>query len=193
MKASSRNHHEPPGHRHVVTFYPDESTLARTASRFLGIALRQSLPAIIIATPQHQTAITSEFSRCGFDRAQLTAEGNLLIVDSDEFLERVMSGADPIPARFDATADDLIAQACHGRQQCLVYGYGDAVDVLWKRGNPEAAVRLELLWNRARNRADFSLLCAYAVDNFSNQVSTRPDRQAVCDQHDHVVDVDLAV
>jgi hypothetical protein len=105
----------------------------------------------------------------------------------------VMSGADPIPARFDETTNDLIARACLGRQQCRVYGYGDAVDVLWKRGNPEAAVRLELLWNRARKRADFSLLCAYAVDNFSNQVSTRPGRQAVCDQHDHVVDVDLAV
>jgi hypothetical protein len=62
------------------------------------------------------------------------------------------------------------------------------VDVLWKRGNPEGAIRLEILWNRVSTHAHFSLLCGYAVGNFYKQVGTGPDRDAVCSLHNNVIE-----
>ena len=40
------------------------------------------------------------------------------------------------------------------------------VDLLWKQGKTEAAIRLEVLWNNLADSHVFSLLCGYAIGNF---------------------------
>jgi hypothetical protein len=40
------------------------------------------------------------------------------------------------------------------------------VDVLWRRGQTVAAVRLETLWNQLAQTHAFSLLCGYSMGNF---------------------------
>lgn len=173
---------------HAVAFYDDEESLGRTVADFLAPGLGGAAAAIVIASPSRQPVILKELARRGLNVEALKAAGDLQIVESDRLLERIMSSADPSPARFRAAVDELIERACRGRHGWPVRAYGDAVDLLWKRGNPEGAIRLEVLWNRFTTHAQFSLLCAYARNNFSKRVDRRPDHQAVCDQHNRIIE-----
>jgi len=60
------------------------------------------------------------------------------------------------------------------------------VDVLWKSGQKEAAIRLEILWNQLANTQAFSLLCGYAMGHFYKDANF----QEVCRHHTHVVSAD---
>jgi hypothetical protein len=175
---------------HSVKFYDDERSLGRTVAEFLAPGLRQQLPAIVIATPEHRSMIARELGTRGVDIRPLERDGDLQMLDADEVLARFMVGTEPDPARFHATVDALIARACKDRLPCPVRVYGEMVDVLWKRANAEGAIRLEMLWNRVATQAQFSLLCGYGVGNFYKEVATGPNFQTVCDQHNHVIPVD---
>lgn len=174
---------------HSVKFYDDERALGRTVAEFLAPGLQQRLPAIVIATPDHRTIIAKELKARGVKVRQLEQDGDLQMLDADDILARFMVGTEPDPARFHATVDELIARACKDRLPCPLRAYGEMVDVLWKRANPEGAIQLERLWNRVATQAQFSLLCGYAVGNFYKEVETGPGFQAVCDQHNHVIPV----
>jgi signal transduction histidine kinase len=66
------------------------------------------------------------------------------------------------------------------------------VDLLWRRGQQRAALRLEEFWERLRAQYPLSLLCAYVMGNFFNESHSTGFRH-VCDLHDRVLPVnDLA-
>jgi hypothetical protein len=175
---------------HSVKFYENERSLGRTVAEFLAPGLRERLPAIVIATPDHRAMITRELGARGVDVRQREQDGDLQLLDAEEILARFMVGTEPNPVRFHATIDQLIARACRDRLPSPVRVYGEMVDVLWKRANAEGAIRLEMLWNRVATQAQFSLLCSYAVGSFYKEVATGPTRQTVCDQHNHVIPAD---
>jgi len=50
-----------------------------------------------------------------------------------------------------------------------VRAYGEMVDVLWQRGERDAAIRLEEFWNDLARLQTFSLLCAYCIDHLDPQ------------------------
>ena len=59
------------------------------------------------------------------------------------------------------------------------------VDVLWKRGEFEAAINLEILWNRLATKYRFALLCGYAMGSFYKQTQQLADIAAL---HSRVID-----
>jgi hypothetical protein len=60
------------------------------------------------------------------------------------------------------------------------------VDVLWKDGQRDAAIRLEVLWNQLSAPEAFALMCGYAIGNFYKDVGYLD----VCQQHTHIVSAD---
>jgi hypothetical protein len=64
--------------------------------------------------------------------------------------------------------------------------YGQMVDVLWKEGRQDAAIRLELLWNELANAQPFSLMCGYAMGPFYKNASF----DEICGHHTHVLSAD---
>ena len=70
---------------------------------------------------------------------------------------------------------EVIKTACGGRPNCTVRIYGQMVDVLWKNGQQEAAIRLETLWNQLANTQAFSLLCGYAMGQFYTDANFQED------------------
>jgi hypothetical protein len=173
-----------------VKFYNGERSLGRTVADFLEPGLRQSDPAIVIATAAHRMLIATELTARGINVPRLEAAGDLQMLDADHMLGEIMAGSDPDAAKFHRVIDELLDRACRGRRPCPVRAYGELVDVLWKGGNAEGAIRLEILWNRVSTHAQFSLLCGYAVGNFYKQISTGPDRRAVCAVHNQVLEED---
>jgi hypothetical protein len=60
------------------------------------------------------------------------------------------------------------------------------VDVLWKKGERDAAIRLEMLWNQLSHIEAFSLLCGYAMGDFYKDANV----DDICRQHSHIVSAD---
>jgi signal transduction histidine kinase len=73
-----------------------------------------------------------------------------------------------------------------GRDGGRIRAYGEMVDVLWKRGNTTAAIRLEELWDEAVKECSLTLLCAYLMGNFYKEGDSERFMQ-VCRNHSHVI------
>jgi signal transduction histidine kinase len=108
------------------------------------------------------------------------------LLDARETLARFMVDGLPDAALFDEVVGGLVARArTHGCHAPL-RAYGEMVDMLWRDGNPRAAIRLEELWNDLGKRHSFALLCGYLMDNFVAEAHGE-GFQRVCDTHTHVL------
>ena len=77
------------------------------------------------------------------------------------------------------------ASAAVGRSRTRVAVFGEMVALLWARGNPAAALRLEELWNSLARTHAFSLCCAYPMKGFTSQQDAAAFMK-ICAQHSHV-------
>ena len=172
------------GHFHAVRFYEDAQSLSRMVATFVAEGFIESLPAIIIATPEHLDAIFEKLSAMSFDLDHVKRQGDLIVLDARDTLALFMVDGMPNAEKFEATMLPVIDRVCRGRQDCVIRAYGEMVDVLWKDGKSDAAIRLEILWNRLADRHGFALLCGYSMGNFYKQTERFEE---VCRQHAHVV------
>jgi hypothetical protein len=94
-----------------------------------------------------------------------------------------MVGELPDPDRFRESMGGLIEKVACDRRQ--VRGYGEMVDLLWRAGKPDGAIRLEELWNDLACRYTLSILCSYRMGNFYSE-SHAAHFEQVCSTHSHV-------
>jgi len=80
-----------PGFPHAVRFYNDDRSLGRTVADFLEPGLRQSDPAIVIATAAHRMLIATELTERGINLPRLEAAGDLQMLDADQVLREIDS------------------------------------------------------------------------------------------------------
>ena|SRR5688572_17626034 len=172
-------------HHHAVQFYGDDESLFVTVAGFLSQGLVDGHPAIIIATQDHSDAILDHLSRRMIDVARARRMRGLVVLDAQETLDQFMDGDHPDPERFEENVGRLIASLLEGREnRILIRAYGEMVDVLWKQGRTQAAIRLEILWNRLAQRYGFALLCGYSMGNFFKATRGFED---ICREHTHVI------
>jgi hypothetical protein len=178
--------HDGPIHarHHAVQFYGNDQALVTTVGGFIGEGLIAGQPAIVIATPSHSAAIVDELSRRLIDVQQAKRIGDLVCLDAEETLATFMAGDVPNPGAFRKNVGDALDQALGGRVRTPVRAYGEMVDVLWKKGRAEAAIKLEILWNELAASHAFQLLCGYSMGNFYKQAEYF---EQVCQQHTHVI------
>ena len=174
-----------PKHHHAVQFYDTDTSLFVTVASFLAEGLVARQPAIVIATAAHRAAIEEHLCGRLIDCEAAKRQGDLLLLDAEETLGLFMVNGQPDRDMFEANIGRMIEQALAGRTRVTVRAYGEMVDVLWKRGESEAAINLEILWNRLAAKYDFALLCGYAMGSFYKQTKRRADVVAL---HSHVVD-----
>jgi len=170
-------------HFHAVRFYVDDESLCRIVSEFIGDGLAAGAPAIIIATSAHREQILAAIDALSLDGARLTSTGELQVLDAESTLSMFMKDGRPDAGAFRSTVGEVLKRARAARPGMTIRAYGEMVDWLWKHGAPDAAIRLEVLWNALAERYPFSLLCGYAMGNFYKQGSY----EQICNQHTHVV------
>jgi hypothetical protein len=175
----------PAHHQHAVQFYENEVSLFKTVAGFLGQALIDEQPGIMIATKPHRTAILDRLKARFIDVDQAQRSGNLIVLDARETLERFMVADMPDANAFEATIGGLVSRVLEQHPgPTMIRAYGEMVDVLWKDGKADAAIRLEMLWNKLAAQHGFALLCGYAMGNFYKETVRF---EAVCRQHAHIV------
>jgi hypothetical protein len=176
----------PPAHHHAVRFYDNDKSLAQIVAQFLGEGLAAGHPGIVVATPAHRGAILKALAATSLDVVGLQRSDDLVFLDAEETLSLFMTDGKPEDGAFMKSMFDVVKRVCRGRSDCTIRIYGEMVDVLWKNGQQQAAIDLEMLWNRLANMQAFSLLCGYAMGHFYKDANV----QEICRHHTHVVSAD---
>ena len=173
-----------PAHaNHFVQFYEEESALFEMVGEFLAAGLRARDRLLVIATPEHRDGFLRELDA---DGAAALADGRLVCLDARQTLARFLVGGQPDPARSHALIAEVMGEASDGAGGRCVRAYGEMVDLLWRDGAADAALRLEDLWNEAGNKHCFSLFCAYTIGHFYKEGDGRRFYE-VCRQHTHII------
>ena len=148
-------------HSHAVHFYREGAAMGAHVAKFLLEGLYSKDSVFVVASRDSQDAIRKHLVS---DLPHLTALPYYVAVDADELLSSFLVDATPDRDQFFAVMDGIFAKPSRTGRPIRVYG--EMVVRLWQAGLPEAALKLEDLWNRLADRYKFSLLCAYPMNLF---------------------------
>jgi signal transduction histidine kinase len=155
----------------VVQFYGEDTFLLDELSRFIGTALGAGEAAVVIATEEHRDGLNQRLQACGLDTAKAIGQGRYVTLDAAETLSKIMLHGSPDASSFAAVVSTVIQRvtACTPGEPRRVAAFGEMVALLWADGRPEAAIRLEQLWNQFAETHPISLRCAYPLSSFHRE------------------------
>jgi hypothetical protein len=172
--------HPEPGH-HLVQIYQDDAFLRDAVAQFVEAGLHAGEAALVIATPANQ-ALAME--RLGPLAEHAIRRGQLCLLDAAATLQAIMPAGELDRSPFRRIIGGTIAEL--RLQFPGVRVHGEMVDLLWRAGRRDAALRLEELWNELGKLQDFSLLCAYPVDPLDAGSYGGP-LECLCKAHTHLI------
>jgi signal transduction histidine kinase len=171
---------------HLVQFYENSHYLIDGVGRYIGEGLSAGEAGVVIATPPHRGSLEKALTERGLDLREARQDGRFVSLDAGETLSRFWDGGSFQKSLLQEVIGSALSRASQAGRVRRVRVYGEMVALLWSRGDREAAVELERLWNDLGNRHDFSLLCAYPIKDFSGQTHEK-DFQEVCAAHTAVI------
>ncbi len=146
---------------HHVVFHESEGELAARVTDYLVEAMARGGVAIVAATPDHRQAFRDRLIRAGVDLARATASGTYIELDAAAVVETFMIHGWADPASFWRAITPLLKVSEPGRRPVAIFT--EMVALLWQRGQVNAAVDVEALWNELAKQYTFDILCAYPV------------------------------
>jgi DNA-binding NarL/FixJ family response regulator len=174
-------------HRHEVLFYSDDTVLLDRLSRFVAAALNAGNAAIVLATKAHRDSLLQRLKAGGVDTDGALQKGTYISLDAADVLSTVMVNDLPDAARFFGGLGGFIEAAAKAAkpEQPRVVAFGEAVDLLQAQGKPDAAIRLEQLWNDVGKTFGLDILCGYDSSNFHGEEDEHVF-QSICAEHSAV-------
>jgi CheY-like chemotaxis protein len=162
---------------HAAQFYESERFLHRAVAAFMAQGNRLGGPLAMITS---RRMFDSVIHQLALDPA------GVLFVDAEQMLEHIMNTGRVHPGRLEVAVERLVGDADRIDKGGTLWIYGEMVDVLCRRGRRQAAIDLEVQWNRiTAHRRPSVTACAYAMAGFDSEASAESLR-AICAQHTHV-------
>jgi DNA-binding NarL/FixJ family response regulator len=173
--------------RHEALFFSDDAVFLDTFARFIAVALKAGGAAIVVATESHREALRLRLKSQGVDVDAATRQGTYIQLDVAETLFTFMVNDMPDEARFFEIVGGLIEAAAKavGRGHSRVVACGECSPRLWAEGNPDAAIRLEQLWDEVGKTSDVDILCGYALSSFHRKEDEHVF-ESICKEHSAV-------
>jgi signal transduction histidine kinase len=169
---------------HAVQFYESEDYLIGLIAGFVAEGLMDRQPTVVILAPHRVDPLTRALEDKGVNVANETASDFLILVDAAETLNGLMDGNRPVHDRFRTLVSPVIARSA-ARKPGGIRAYGEMVDLLSRRGNTDAAIEIEELWNEVSREQPISMLCGYHMGSFRDATHTASlDR--ICRAHTRV-------
>ena len=176
--------------RHGVQFYFDDAFLIDALSEFVRTALQGGQAVILVATRDHRLDCAERLRQKGLNLSLAIESGRYLAFDASDTLDRLMLGNSPVSSRFEQVIGNIISNstvnACPVHHHAPVAIFGEMVALLMDRGEYEAALSLEQLWNDFSKRVSFDLLCGYRISSF-DRTAHRELFHRICSAHDVVM------
>ncbi len=169
---------------HIVQFYDGEDFLCQTVCEYAAGGLGSGDPVVIIATKSHLRAFTERLEANSINTTRALVRGQLTLLDAEDTLSLISNENDIDWARLKTYVGGLIEKLRRLHDERPVRVFGEIVDLLWKEGKRQTAIRLERFWNELAKLESFSLLCGYSLDNFPSADDSSDHRQ-ICGIHSH--------
>lgn len=171
--------------QHFVQFYESESFLETRVAEFISKAFESGDAAVLIATPEHCSAIEKLISTQGFSIPELAKTGRYFSFDAKEMLSRFMLANVPNEKLFYRELRPVLDKATDGHRR-RVRAFGEMVSLLCANKNFDAAIKLEGMWNDLNLSYPISLLCAYPMKDFCGTSVSEAFHQ-ICHAHSTVL------
>ena len=180
------NRWEPAPGIHAVQFYENTSVLHDSVVRFFAAAMTGGEPSMIVARPGTFETVSARLaSDYGASLAEVASR--IRFLDVDAALGQVMTGTSLDLSRLEQGFSAWLTDSRRLHGERTIWLYGEMVDVLCERGNHDAAIRMEELWNTRFFGPRVSVLCGYAAGAFDTDHTGAARLQTVCRQHTHVM------
>lgn len=170
--------------KHFVRFYEHDDFFTTSVGGYLEESLADERNVLVIAGPKHRTALETHLAGMGVDLHALTSEGRYVALDAAECLDAFRRNGQPDAALFERHISPWIMRLTSDGRELSISD--EMVALLWADGNPDAAIRLEALWNALQEHHDFTLCCAYPMQGFADREATTPFRH-ICRAHSRVL------
>jgi hypothetical protein len=169
---------------HFVQFYERDDYLIESLAGYVAAALETGNSSIVIATLAHRAAVQRELMHRGIALSHAIETGRYVVLDAAETLAKFMVDGMPDVNLFNEQVGPIIEQLSEGGRR--VHAFGEMVSLLWHDGHPDAAIRLEDLWNELARLHRFALLCAYPISAFDKATHEAPFN-GICACHTRVI------
>jgi hypothetical protein len=171
---------------HVIQLYTDDAFLIRAATHFVANGLAGGEAVVIVATREHQHALTEALAGLTNVPAAI-ARARLTLVDAHACLAELMRDGRPDREALRASVTALLdraAAAADGRVRL----FGEMVNLVLPQSLP-AAVALEAMWSEILVERSLSMLCPYRINNFDRRIQ-REVLPKLSLGHSHLVPVE---
>ncbi len=173
-------------HKHSVQLYGgDERLLAVNVAKYVATGLRQGEGVLVIASPEHTSAILNQIGLSGGGAVQAVEENRLILLDARSTLDLMTKDGQLDTALFQETIGGAVARL-RGMPGAGRRAYGEMVGVLWERGDIAAAIRLEDIWNEFLTSAGLELYCAYPINVFEAEFQSTAVQKIIA-THTHLI------
>ena len=170
--------------QHILQIYGRQDVFLDALEDFVSAGLESGESVIVIGTRTHRDALAARLRAAGHDLPAAIHEGRFIALPAQDTLDRFMVRGIPDEALFRSTIKPVIQRARAGGRK--VRAFGEMVALLWARGNHDATVELEQLWNRLLAEEQIPLFCAYPSVGFDARVSSHVHEIRAA--HSHVVE-----
>jgi signal transduction histidine kinase/ActR/RegA family two-component response regulator len=172
-----------PAPEHLVQFYDADDALIATLAEYVGTGLATDRSCLVIATKDHRDALDERLRDAGLDLATAQATGQYVAVDAAHLLARIENGDGADSQRFAEVVGALFGRLPRGRP---IRVFGEMVGLLLRRGQSDATLRMETLWNELGATRAFELLCAYPLASLGGSALAHPIVE-ICARHSRVI------
>jgi hypothetical protein len=159
-----------PVNRHFAQIHQSPESLAAAVGLYIETGLKRHNGVIVIATAPNLDRFRTHLATTGLNATDFQKTGQLLMLDADEALGRIMNGDIPIWREFRRLVGGVLDKA-RAFDLTTTRAYGEMVNVLWRQGRALAAVRLEEFWNEISKDYPFCLFCAYMQDSLEEKTT----------------------
>jgi len=172
-------------HPHEVQFYSNDALFLDTFARFIAVALKSGRAAIAVMTDSHHDGLLSRLKAQGIDVDACTRQGTYIQLDVVKTLSTFMVNDMPDSTRFFPVVRALIDAAAKAAKHSHVVACGECSPLLMAEGKPEAAIRVEQLWDEVGKTFGVDILCGYALSSFHGE-EDKHVFQSICAEHSAV-------
>jgi len=169
---------------HAVAFYDDETRLLNDYASYAEPILKAGLVLIVLSIASRREKLEQSLRSRGVDVDGVTHEGRILWLDVAAALSSVMVNDWPDTARFTELMTPTLAGAL-GRSTAeprRIAAWGECAPTLLREGKPEAAIRVERLWDQLAQRHQIETFCAYTTNDLPYDEDS-PVFQRICQVH----------
>ena len=153
---------------HAVQFHGENTSWLDGVADVLIRAIHRGDIVVTALSESNRDDLACRMTAQGWNLADLRARGRYLVFDAEEAATQVLRDGrahrDSIAQMVAALETARTASPAWPRTHLTLVG--EIAGVLYRRGNPEAALELERLWDELTRSLPILTICAYSTDCF---------------------------